>query len=538
MNRKLKYLVLGVLVVAASGACTDDFEKINDNPNLPALWEIAPINMIEEVVFYGADHFLERTRSFNGEVIQYTVTGSSSTSVHRYNIPNTTGNGIWNSLFELAANSSHMSQLVYMPERANGNLQAIALTMKALYMSNLTDIFGEVPCSEAFKGQPYYDDSGDSAVFVTSVVLNPQCDAQRDIYRQIYTWLEKASGLYNQSEQFPQGGARKDLLYGGDISKWEKFTNSLYLRLLMRLSNRSTEKIVHSANGTEISVAEKIREIFENTARYPVFESNDDNATLFFSGEYPNENRFGKNEESAFRRDMSEQLNQMMNEFHVVDEAGLERLERVSDPRLSTYFVSGSSWKGGISGKSDDEDEVNGNDANKAVLGDYTSPYSFMKYDEVLFILCEAAKRGFIPGGDVKALELYNKAIRTSILYWQGIDPAKEVGEREISNFLSGAHVVYDYTLGCILNQKYVAMFWVGYEAWHDYRRTGYPNLAIGSGTFNDHVLPTRLVYPFRFSTTNPDSYNAAVERIKATYHGDDDMRTPVWWSKQAVEME
>ena len=74
------------------------------------------------------------------------------------------------------------------------------------------------------------------------------------------------------------------------------------------------------------------------------------------------------------------------------------------------------------------------------------------------------------------------------------------------------------------------------YEAWADYRRTGYPVLTIGSGTFTDHILPTRLVYPTNTMETNKEKYNAAVERLRTYYGGADDMKTPVGWSKAAVD--
>ena len=54
----------------------------------------------------------------------------------------------------------------------------------------------------------------------------------------------------------------------------------------------------------------------------------------------------------------------------------------------------------------------------------------------------------------------------------------------------------HDDKLQLIAEQKFLALFWVGMEAYHEYRRTGYPVLTIGKGTYNDHVLPTRFAYP------------------------------------------
>ena len=57
----------------------------------------------------------------------------------------------------------------------------------------------------------------------------------------------------------------------------------------------------------------------------------------------------------------------------------------------------------------------------------------------------------------------------------------------------------------------------------------------IGEGTQNDHVLPTRMAYPTIAIKTNPDNYAAEVARLQSLFHGADDMKTPVWWSAEAV---
>ena len=88
--------------------------------------------------------------------------------------------------------------------------------------------------------------------------------------------------------------------------------------------------------------------------------------------------------------------------------------------------------------------------------------------------------------------------------------------------------VAFDKTLEQILNQKYIALFWVGYEAWHEYRRTGYPNLKIGKGTANDGVLPTRFIYPVTTVDTNHENYLKAIAN-----QGPDNMKTRLWWARK-----
>ena len=69
-------------------------------------------------------------------------------------------------------------------------------------------------------------------------------------------------------------------------------------------------------------------------------------------------------------------------------------------------------------------------------------------------------------------------------------------------------------------------------EAYHEYRRTGYPVLTIGEGTtYNDNVFPTRLGYPNITILTNGANAEAALQEMG----GENDMKTPVWWSKEAI---
>ena len=68
-------------------------------------------------------------------------------------------------------------------------------------------------------------------------------------------------------------------------------------------------------------------------------------------------------------------------------------------------------------------------------------------------------------------------------------------------------------------------------EAYHEYRRTNYPELTIGEGTvFNDYILPTRFAYPTTTLATNAVNSEEAINNM-----GGNDMKTPIWWSKQAI---
>lgn len=513
--KSIKYYI-SLIILSALIGCTNNFEEYNENPNVPALWDIDPISLLEQIVYATSGDLTAHTLSYNSELMQYGVNGNT----HRYQINNSIMSSVWSPFYDNAGNAEHMTQLARLRDRKDENIEAIGLTMKVLNMSVLTDVYGDVPCKESFKALPYLPYGAESLdELVDEANFNPRFDPQQEIYDSLFTWLDRANSLYivNQPLKTPA----KDLLYQGDVKKWQKFTNSLHLRLLMRLSNRD--------DVTKVSL--KMKEIVENPTKYPLFESNDDNATVWYSGDIPFVNRYATSRALDTRYTAESIINFMYGTY---------------DPRTSCYFVrKGSEWKGAVSGEARDETLTSGVALmNKEALGVAKAPYSFMKYDEVMFILCEAAKRGFIVEGaeaikDQAARGYYEKAITASIYYWykasgkDGGVPAETVP----TTYIARNDVRYNNTLSRVLEQKYIAMFWVGYEAWCDYRRTGYPKLRIGSATLNDQVLPTRFGYATQTISNNLTNYNEAVDRMFKAYYMGDTMKTPVWWSKQAADI-
>ena len=63
--------------------------------------------------------------------------------------------------------------------------------------------------------------------------------------------------------------------------------------------------------------------------------------------------------------------------------------------------------------------------------------------------------------------------------------------------------------------------------------------MTILDGTYNNHILPYRLVYPNRTKTTNDANYQNLLRYLSETYYdGADDMLTPVWWSEAGLIKE
>ena len=502
--KSIKNIVITILLATATFGCTTGFEELQKSPNEPARWEIAPITLLEEILYQASYDLMGHTLTLNGELMQYSV----NSNISRYKVGPSTSNQLWNGYYDIFQDADHIIQLAQLIDKKDVNLQAIGLTMKAFTMSIITDIFGDAPCSEAAKSRPYLPREATSLDEICNdIILTPKYDTQKEIYEQMLSWLEEANSLYKTNQALPT--VSRDLLYGGDISKWKKFTNSLQVRLLMRLSNRDNE----------MGVGTKLCAMLADPDTYPLFDSNEDSAVLYYSNELPFVNRYA--EGSTLNKKYSA-------------EAIIYEMNRSSDPRISCYFKKSGSWAGAESGE-----VISGVDRNscaklnKTTLASYTSPYAYMKYDELCLLLSEAAMRGLIDGGEEKAKEYYEKGITSSIVYWYQI-ANKTGGETAAATFLAGRGI-FENTLTQILTQQWVSNFWVGFEAWCTYRRTGYPKLVIGSAVYNNGVLPTRFIYAVDATTTNVTQSQIAIDRMVSEYGIGDTMETPLWWSYAAT---
>ncbi|WP_161554539.1 SusD/RagB family nutrient-binding outer membrane lipoprotein [Sinomicrobium soli] len=497
--------------------CTGDFEDINTNPNATLLGQIKASGMFEPLLYNGANAWLNYTWFWNNELIQFTAfTGGTTRQEHRYSISESNWSNVWNMYGRYGNNVSHMYELSV--EQEDVSLQAIAMTLKVMYMSNLTDIFGDIPYTEAFQARQ------------ADGILKPKFDSQEEVYRQLFEALETANDLYATNPEFLKPAL--DGMYGGDMEQWRKFNNSLYLRLLCRVSGRS-----------EMGTAAKMTEILNNPSRYPIFTSNADNATVIFSGSDPYRNEFALTNEGDFTSSGRKLTEQLIKMTVVTSSTGAQTYTDPRLPIIGKKNPGNNVWKGTVAGCTPEEQgEVDRGTSwlNAAVFCRPDAPGWFMDYAEVQFIFAEAALKGDIPGGESAAEGYYSSAIRASMEKWSEYGEYSEtpvtISNSDIDTFLDSELASWNDATDkeeLIANQKYLALFWVGMEAYHEYRRTGYPELTIGNGTvYNDFILPTRFAYPNTTMATNNDHAREALDRMG----GENNMKTPVWWSKQAIE--
>lgn len=451
-----------------------DFGDINEDPN--RVKNAQPNNFLSPVIHQSTWDNLQFGHRLANEFVQYSVHNSEINEFHRYVVPTSESNSVWSRFYRNLTDIVDMERTAQ--ERGHPNYEAIAKIFKSWAFSGLTDIFGPVPYHEAIGG----DVDGN---------LRPSFDTQEEVYRNILQELEEANALFDFEAH--SINSEQDLLFHGDLTKWQKLANSMRLRLLLRVSNRA-----------EMNADSQIAEIFENPAQYPVFTNNDEAAILRFSGTRPNISPFYDWRELEFLG------NRRASEYY------LNTLNELDDPRLDRTMqpTDEGEWVGLPGGWADDPPSPTATYNIELKAAD--QPAIIMTYAEVEFIWAEAALKGWI---NSDAAEHYAKGIESSMEFW---------GDPMPDGYLEQPEVAFDGEMSTLMQQKWIALFWSGMEGWHEYRRTGYPELTIGPGARNDGIVPTRLRYPSTAQLLNQANYQEAVQLLG----GDDNLQTKLWWQE------
>lgn len=466
---------IAALGLLGTAACKKDFDKLRQNPN--NVQDATPGSFLAPVLYEVTTTNLNRAHRMGNDLMQYSVHKGDGIEFHRYYVTPVEADYFWDRHYRFAYNIKDMYQRALQFD--DKNFQGVALTLKAWVFSQLTDIFGDIPYSEALKGD---EDN-----------LTPAYDRQQDIYTDLMKGLDSAAVLFSTSGTLAYG---TDLLYSGDVSKWRKFCNSLRLRLYLRLSKR-----------TEMNSAAKINEIVSNPTKYPIFTSNADQACLYFTGSEPYYNPFYNT------RDLDFGSGKAASNFI------LEVLQDRNDPRLPIWFTkSGGDYIGVPSGYARVKNGAVFAMTTSAIQNNLkSSPKlgAIMSYAELQFILAEAAQKGWI-AGDAKTF--YEAGIKASMDHWGATMPA---------DYLTQASVAYDGQLSTIMMQKYLAQWFVGLESWYEFRRTGLPVLPVNPEALNNGKMPVRLLYPTSTQLLNGTHYQEAVSRM-----GGDDPNIKCWWEQ------
>ncbi|MDQ0595273.1 hypothetical protein QFZ37_003642 [Chryseobacterium ginsenosidimutans] len=484
----MKKLLLNIILITGislfSVSCDRNLDEVNvDESRISepvASKLLVPIQYNMSAVNY------MRANDFTFDIMQVSLDfPNEGNSLSRYYITENTGAGFWNNSYKWLMQINDMKKAAIRDNDVN--YQAIAMVLNAWVYSNLTDTYGDVPFSEASR--------------LDETVSKPKFDKQKDIYVKLLDDLKAANSLFVTTKLL----TGSDLFYKAEsdangIVNWKKFCNSLSLRLLTRILSK---------NG-EVNVNERILEIINDPAKYPIFQSNAETAKVNVTGVAPLLPPIARPQDFTTSRAASA--------FFV------ETLKSNNDPRMAMFFSQAKDlappqpnigYKGAPTGYAYgtvftyQPSNMNQNLA-KAPLNILVYPYA-----ELQFILAELAYKGIIPGN---AQTFYENGVKATIEQWGSTMPA---------NYFTNQNIAYNGSLERIMLQKYVSLFFVDQQQWFEKRRTGFPVLPNNGGLLNNGNMPSRLMYPPNPRVLNTANYQAAVQQM-----GGDDINVKVWWNK------
>jgi hypothetical protein len=413
----------------------------------------------------------------------------------------------------------------YQAGLRNNTLQAGRI-IRAFNFARLTDMYGSVPYSEANQG--------------LAGIFYPKYDKQKDVYLACLQELESAAAAMAANDK--DGFAAADFIFDGNIAKWKKWAYSIMLRMGMRVS------MVDAAMATE----------WVNKALAGgVFESNDDNVWVKMStgpSEWVNQNGISR---AMMPGDGGQGNSSHMAKTMVDFLMGADKASTADDdPRLMIFCGGIGSWVASatsptgiftpIAGGTDPLNQIglpNGKDQSMLnaeaghtvdIESTYTkmnpkllydgAPFRIMTYSETELLQAEAKERSI---GNVTgtAQSHYENGVKAAMQIWNMYDESFVVTNAQVDAYLANyPYGVYKPALEMIGEQLWASHFMNWYEAWSEYRRTGFPQLVPVDYPGNDtnHTIPVRLRLPASEVAGNPNY------KTGATFP--DLITTKVWW--------
>lgn len=486
MKKIIKYFSVPVLTLSVIlSGCTKSFEEINTDPD--GLLKVPFTNQLANVIRNTGEQFggdVDGYGTFAGYIvkIQYLdyMGGLIPTN-------NTYGNR-WAACYY---NNTQLKDILLKTEAEAGGYKNIRLVSRIWqnYMwQYLTDGWRDVPYSEALKGSE-----------AEGNILKAKYDKQEDIYPAVMTSLKAIADEMAAGFGTDLVGAG-DFIYNGDMKKWQRFCNSLRLRMA-----------IHIAGVAPDLAKTTIEEICNNPTDYPVIASNGDNCYLTWQGGAPfyepwyNTGYVGKRVDNFGMSDIF-----------------IDHLTQTDDPRIASVanVASDGAYRGYQNGAASNPANLSlisfiGNKYMKDAVG-FTP---FFKSCESYYIMAEAAMLGYSVG--ISAQDAYEKAVRLSM-------EDNGIATTAADTYLAGKGK-WNNTKERIWWDEWVALFKDNFEAWTLYRRTGipstnYPSLnSIYGNAHNDQ--PFRLPYPNNEYLYNKENLNVPLAKVSDYVWGQQ-----MWW--------
>ena len=541
--RQSKYITIITMACALFFAsCSDEYmENMNTDPSKAATIDPNAQLTTAQLQTYGDLSMMEIYRNYHYAFTQQLMGCWNTTNYGgRHTLDNNEMSRIWTSFYTQSLKNIIDAQYRTAEDAEKVNINSVLRIYRVYLMSIITDTYGDAPFSEAGLG------------FLEGK-FNPKYDKQEDIYNAFFLELEDAVNKIDPTKDKVTG----DLIYAGDVTKWQQLANSLRLRFAMRISNVNPTKAqtefenALAANGGVITDASS-----DALIKY---------MTIAFS--------FGQEAYSDYRGNSLSQLlfgNDPANNPSYLCSTFFNQLRQSGDPR--TFKISRCYYDGLMSATSPDnrvditqEMIEKGIDFSPRDPGAYSwEPWptgydsdickelavnnpsvtvtmarevepklanNFLKSDnpgvvmtsaEVKFLMAEATVKKWNVGS-VSAEDLYKQGVRAAMDFLTDNYGCTATTDAEFDAFIQGRGT-FGHTdnqkLEAINTQAWILHFTNPAECWANVRRSGYPKLkspaeyGFGQYLTGGTEIPVRLCYPVLESSYNKKSYNEAIERL------------------------
>ena len=490
----MRKLLLPLLVFAlVLSSCQDDLTSLNEDPkgasDVPAepLFSNALVNLgtLNTSVDYNRNMFKHMAQYW----AQTTYNDESSYDLTDRTIPSNYWGVIYRDVLTDLQESSSLveeDELNYTDAQKQ-NMQAQIDIVEVMAYYQLVTTFGNVPYSEAL-------DSDNPS---------PAYDAQTEIYGDLMSRLNTA--ISNLDASAAGFSTSADVYYRGEVAGWQRFANSLKVRMAMTV-------VDNPPSGIDPQAA--VEDALPNA-----FTSNDHNLALNFTSTPPHTNPVWEDVIQSGRDDF------------VPANTLIDEMNNLNDPRRSIHFTTiGGQYEGGLYGAQNDYSNYS---HIKGPLIEPDFEGLLLGYEEVEFLRAEAAARGWNVTGTAETH--YNNAIEADMQYWDNASTEEEITPQDITDYQTQSDVLFPTgaseaeQLKAIAEQKWLALYMQGQQAWIEWRRLDHPTFYY-TDVDNDDVtseddIPVRFTYPVDEQNLNQANWEEAESSI-----GGDETSTHLFW--------
>lgn len=535
MKKHLLYTAMALSLMTGFSSCSD-FGDVNNDPEQMTPEVMDYRMMLTHVMTQacGSDWDVWRNGCiYSANMMQHTASWDWAQGTF-YTYSNDYSAAYWDAMY--CGNRATIRDLYLIMKEWKDNPEyfneyQICRVMRAYIFQRMTDLYGDVPYTEAGRG--------------SEGIGYPKYDTQESIYKDLLKELVGARDQLDPSKG-EQMGAR-DVIFGGNIERWKKFANSLLLRVAMRLTKvdpaTAEQYVKDAAQHHDLLIAEVSDNVM---VVHPDGTNNDDSAEPYgkiFSGSDPGKFFVSESFINMLQGDPRLPLIATVCTKDPIPAWGNEAFDfGDSDPSKQKglplgYETTAGEWScTKAPGYPGDNWRSVYSVPNRYTYSRPDAPTMFVTAAETQLLLAEAALRNWISD---ETPEFYYKAgIRAAMHQFSLYTPAEHLykqylTEDAIENYIAANPLGSgDEAYKNINTQYYITTFCDEYETFANWRRSGYPELTpVNKGYPSSETngqIPRRFRFPLSESINNAANYKTAVDRM-----GGDTFMTRVWWDKE-----